>query len=89
MKRFTKSIPTLQKNSRSQMPNIRFKRIYDAKVLLKILSIALGGKPRTRAKNLRINIDKWKDLNQGRYALVKDLDLDALFVRDDSAVMAM
>ncbi|MEO0473008.1 MAG: hypothetical protein AAF206_25550, partial [Bacteroidota bacterium] len=72
-----------------QLRKATMQKYEHAKVLLKILSIALGGKPRTRAKNLRINIDKWKDLNKGRFALIQDLDLDSLFIRDDSAVIAM
>ena len=60
-----------------------------AKTLLKVLSVALGGKPRTRAKNLRINIDKWKELNVGRYAMLEDIDLEGLFLREESASLVM
>ncbi|MEM6800743.1 MAG: hypothetical protein AAF696_05030 [Bacteroidota bacterium] len=63
---------------------------YDhAKVLLKILSVALGGKPRTRSKNLRINIDKWKEMNVGRYAMLTDIDLETVFLREDTSTMVM
>lgn len=64
-------------------------RYEHAKVLLKILSVALGGKPRTRIKNLQINIEKWKELNQGKYALLTELDLEKLFIREDSTAMVM
>lgn len=58
---------------------------YDhAKVLLKILSVALGGKPKTRHKNLKNNIQKWKELNNGRYALLTEIDLEALFLTEEA-----
>ncbi|RMG24372.1 MAG: hypothetical protein D6730_12845 [Bacteroidetes bacterium] len=56
-----------------------------AKTLLKVLSVALGGKPKTRMKNLRTNIAKWKEVNQGRYALLTELDLESLFLREEVA----
>jgi hypothetical protein len=55
------------------------------KVLLKILSLALGGKPRTRAKNLQINIAKWNESNVGRYAMLTDIDLESIFLREETA----
>ena len=55
-----------------------------AKTLLKILSVALGGKPRTRTKNLKINIEKWKEINHGRYALLTEIDLETLFLREEA-----
>ena len=55
-----------------------------AKVLLKILSVALGGKPRTRAKNLRINIEKWNDVNVGRYALLPHLSMEDIFLEEEA-----
>ncbi|MDX1909645.1 MAG: hypothetical protein SF053_21585 [Bacteroidia bacterium] len=55
-------------------------RYEHAKILLKILSVALGGKVRTRPRNLKINIDKWKEVNRGRYALLPDLDLEGVFL---------
>ncbi|MEM7370962.1 MAG: hypothetical protein AAF587_20275 [Bacteroidota bacterium] len=64
-------------------------RYEHAKVLLKILSVALGGKPRTKIKNLQINIEKWKEQNQGKYALLTELDLEKLFIREDSTTMVM
>lgn len=54
-----------------------------AKVLLKVLSVALGGKPRTRGKNLKLNIERWKEANVGRYALLTDIDLDSLFLKEE------
>ncbi|MDX2248183.1 MAG: hypothetical protein SF052_15470 [Bacteroidia bacterium] len=63
---------------------------YDhAKIMLKILSVALGGKPRTRNKNLQMNIEKWNEMNVGRYALLEDLDLEAIFMREESASLSM
>jgi hypothetical protein len=53
-----------------------------AKTLLKILSVALGGKPRTRAKNLKSNIDRWKQENIGWTALLPELDLEQVFLGD-------
>ena len=64
-------------------------RYEHAKVLLKILSVALGGKPRTRTKNLRINIDKWKEMNVGRYAMLTDIDLESVFLREDTSTMVI
>ncbi|MEZ4827524.1 MAG: hypothetical protein R3C61_14770 [Bacteroidia bacterium] len=60
-----------------------------AKVLLKILSVALGGKPRTRNKNLQMNIEKWNEMNVGRYALLEDLDLDSIFLKEESSSLSM
>lgn len=51
-----------------------------AKVLLKILSLWLGGRPKTRLKNLKSNIDRWNELNIGRCALLQDLDLEEIFL---------
>lgn len=63
---------------------------YDhAKTLLKILSVALGGKPRTRAKNLKLNIEKWKEENVGRYALIKEIDLESIFLREETTSMVI
>ena len=64
-------------------------RYEHAKVLLKILSVALGGKPRTRIKNLQINIEKWKELNRGRYAILTELDLEKLFIKEDASAMVI
>ncbi len=50
------------------------------RILLRILSVALGGKPRTRAKNLRINIDKWQEANVGQFAILELIDLEKLFM---------
>ncbi len=50
------------------------------RIMLRILSVALGGKPRTRLKNLRANIDKWKEVNVGQYAILEHLDLEKLFL---------
>ncbi len=61
---------------------------YDhGKTMLKILSLALGGKPRTRAKNLHLNIARWNETNVGRYALLEDIDLEAIFLREETASM--
>lgn len=57
------------------------------KILLKILSLALGGKPRTRARNLQLNIAKWHELNVGRYAILHDIDFEGLFLREETASM--
>ena len=70
-----------------QLRKTTMARYEHAKILLKILSVALGGKPRTRAKNLRINIDKWKEANVGRYALLIDIDLESLFLREEATSM--
>lgn len=60
---------------------------YDhAKKLLKVLNVALGGKPKTRLKNLRTNIDSWKETNVGPYALLEDIDLEALFLREEAMI---
>ncbi len=49
------------------------------KILLKILNLALAGRPRTRSKNLTTQLERWKDGNVGRYALLEDIDLEKLF----------
>jgi hypothetical protein len=58
-------------------------RYEHARTLLKILSIALGGKPRTRSKNLKSNIERWDEQNKGRFALLTHLDLRAIFLREE------
>ncbi len=60
-------------------------RYEHAKTLLKILSVALGGKPRTRAKNLKVNIDKWKEENVGWTRLLPEIDLEQVFLNDEFA----
>lgn len=72
-----------------QLRKTTMSRYEHAKILLKILSVALGGKPRTRAKNLRANIEKWKEMNQGRYALLPEIDLEVVFMQDDAAPMTL
>ncbi|MEM7660229.1 MAG: hypothetical protein AAF399_29245, partial [Bacteroidota bacterium] len=64
-------------------------RYEHGKVLLKILSVALGGKPRTKMKNLHTNIDKWKDVNQGRYALLEEINLEKVFLKEETASMLL
>ena len=57
---------------------------YDhGKTLIKILNIALGGRPRTRYKNLKNNIDLWKTNNKGRYALLEFIDLEDVFLNEE------
>jgi len=68
-----------------QLRKATMARYEHAKKLLKVLNIALGGKPRTRAKNLRSNIDAWKESNVGAFALLQDIDLEGLFLREDLA----
>jgi len=55
-------------------------KYHNAKAFLKVLSIELGGKPKTKEKNLRNYIEKWKVANSGRYALLEDIDLESLFL---------
>lgn len=50
------------------------------KIFLRILTVALGGKPRTRQKNLRTNIDKWNEMNLGRYAILEPIDMEKVFL---------
>lgn len=66
-----------------QLRKPTMERYHYAKYLLKILSVALGGKPRTREKNLRINIAKFREGNTGRYALLQDLNLERLFLKEE------
>ena len=61
---------------------------YDhAKILLKVLSVALGGKPRTRQRNLQVNIDRWNEINKGRFALLTDVDLESLFLKEEPSTV--
>lgn len=72
-----------------QLRKATMQKYQHAKVLLKILSVALGGKPRTRLKNLRINIDRWQDVNVGPFALLTELDLEAVFLREEVTAITM
>lgn len=71
-----------------QLRKPTFSRYEHGKVLIRILSVALGGKPRTRAKNLRANIEKWNETNVGRHALIEEIDLEALFLHEESSSLA-
>ncbi|GAB4411767.1 MAG: hypothetical protein OHK0039_17230 [Bacteroidia bacterium] len=70
-----------------QLRKPSMQRYEHGKTLLKILSVALGGKPRTKTRNLRVNIDKWKETNVGRYAILTELDLETLFLREEVVSM--
>ncbi|MEL6674667.1 MAG: hypothetical protein AAFR61_20830 [Bacteroidota bacterium] len=72
-----------------QLRKASMERYEHGKTLLKILSVALGGKPRTRVKNLQTNIEKWKEENVGRYALLKDINLDAIFLHEEAASLIL
>ena len=54
-----------------------------AKILIKILNLALGGKPRTRRRNLETNITKWKEENVGKYALLHYIDMEETLMRNE------
>lgn len=71
-----------------QLRKANMERYGFARPLLKTLTVALGGKPRTREKNLRLNIAKFKDGNVGRHALLKEVDLESLFLADEGGTTA-
>lgn len=56
-----------------------FENWENAKVFLRIMNVALGGRPKTMEKNLRTNIDKWSSLNHGPVAILEYLDLESIF----------
>ncbi len=72
-----------------QLRKATLSRYEHAKILLKILSVALGGKPRTRLRNLRTNIDKWNDANRGRHALLPELDMESIFLKDEVSTLTI
>ncbi len=51
----------------------------NAKTFLRIMNVALTARPNTMGKNLRQNIDKWKEENKGPEAILQYLDLDQVF----------
>ncbi|MEO0898994.1 MAG: hypothetical protein AAFY71_21460 [Bacteroidota bacterium] len=59
----------------------------NGKPLLKVLSTALGGKPNTRERNLRKYIDQFNEGNVGKYAFLTELDLEAIFLREENVLM--
>ncbi len=60
---------------------------YDhGKVLLKVLTVALQGRPNTREKNLVNHIRKWKEVNVGHYAFLDMVDLEGLFLVEPEKV---
>ncbi len=69
-----------------QLRKTTMARYEHAKKLLKVLNVALGGKPKTRVKNLRAYIDQWEESNLGPYALLEEIDLEALFLREEAAM---
>ncbi|MDP5171219.1 MAG: hypothetical protein NWR72_13325 [Bacteroidia bacterium] len=56
-----------------------FEKWENAKTFLRIMNVALGGRPKTMEKNLRSSIDKWNEENKGAVALLEYLDLDVVF----------
>lgn len=56
-----------------------FENWENAKVFLRIMNVALGGRPKTMEKNLRTNIDKWTSLNHGPVSILEYLDLESIF----------
>jgi len=58
----------------------------NGKPLLKVLSTALGGKPNTRERNLRKYIDQYNEGNKGRYGLLRELDLEAIFLKEETVL---
>jgi len=59
-------------------------KVYEhAKILIKILNVALGGRPRTRYKNLKNNVDQWNETNVGRYAILEHLDMENIFLTEE------
>lgn len=49
------------------------------KVLLKILTVAVGSRSSTRKKNLEKLIPQWREENVGKYVILPDLDLADIF----------
>lgn len=74
-------ILSLQRQLRKESMN-RYEN--NGKPLLKVLSTALGGKPNTRERNLRKYIDQFNEGNKGRFAMLKELDMEAIFLKDES-----
>lgn len=66
-----------------QLRKETMKNYEHGKVLIKILNVALGGRPRTRLKNLTQNIELWKSDNVGRYAMLAPLDLEKIFLSEE------
>lgn len=52
-----------------------------AKVMVKILNIALSGSPNTRVRNLCNYIAKWKQMNVGPRKLLELLELEEIFLQ--------
>jgi hypothetical protein len=71
---------SLQRQLRKKQFEDRYEH---TKYLLKILNVALGGKPRTKAKNLMANIDKWKETNKGRFAMLSVVDLQEALLPEE------
>ncbi len=62
-------------------------RYEHGKKLLKILNVALGGRPNTRQKNLKNYIEQWNETNVGQFALLEEINLEHLFLKgDDGAI---
>jgi len=65
-----------------QLRRNTMERYSHAKTLVKILNVALGGRPSTREKNLKANISAWNESNTGPYALLKDVQFERLFLQE-------
>ena len=52
------------------------------KILLKVLTVALTGRPNTREKNLVNNIAKWNEANVGHHAFLEMISLEDLFLAE-------
>lgn len=67
-----------------QLRKKQFEDRYDhTKHLLRVLNVSLGGRPRTKAKNLIANIQKWEEANVGRFAMLSLLDLKDTLLPDE------
>ncbi|WNJ17988.1 hypothetical protein [Pontibacter sp. G13] len=70
-----------------QLRKPSMERYQNNRVLLRILSVALGGKPKTRSKNLRMQIEKWKEISKERFSLLKDIDMEEIFLQEESSTL--
>lgn len=69
---------TIQRQLRSEEDT----KYEHCRTLNKILTVAAGNRSSTRRKNLEKLVPLWKQQNVGRYAMLKEIDIETVFLKE-------
>lgn len=72
----------LMKTIQRQLRNEEDARYEHCKTLNKILTVASGNRSTTRKKNLEKLVPLWKEQNVGRYAMLSEIDIASVFLKE-------